>query len=324
MSIAISSYCLILILTVCLILVTLNSFKKIRHSLILDTILIRLKNTLRRIGLVRILYTWFKMPKNPELIHIIEQNRMVVLKPHSQPKKNNIARMIVHGTVKDFLEHYGAITLRKSQTKQFSISKSTILLPQALALLKIPFSYDYYLRQVGAKTRNTIRKSERQSYIFQEFDWNNHLDNIYDINTSKKVRSAGLMHGWYIEPVKPIYLSLEEKTYIKYYGVFKDTVLCAYLNLIHCGNFAFFKYFIGNADHLKNGIMNYLLSRVVKEYINHSHIEWLNYGWMSHDKSNGESSFKRHNGFKAYATFFDLDNDKDLIKYSMDRWRGYL
>jgi hypothetical protein len=191
-----------------------------------------------------------------------------------------------------------------------------------LAILRIPLSHEEYLQAVGAKTRNMIRKAEKQRYEFREFDWDKHMDDIYDINTSKEVRSAGPMHGWYIKPVQPRHHSEEEQCYWKYYGIFKDDRLRAYLNLIQCGDFAFFKHFIGHADHLKHGIMNYLLSCTVQEYVANPHIEWLNYGWVSTVDSSSSSvmNFKKHAGFEAKAALFDLENRLELLKYSKRLW----
>jgi len=284
-----------------------------------------MKKMLRRFEIVRMLYKSIKGRQTiSPLLDMIEQNRMVVLKPYFQMKGNETDRMIVHETVKDYLDHFGILAVKKTRAEQLSLPKNTVLLHQALALLKLPLSHERYLNTVGAKTRNTIRKAERQAYEFRKFDWNNHLDEIFDINTSKEIRSAGPMHGWYTEPVKPRYHSEEEQRYRKYYGVFKDERLCAYLNLVLCGDFAFFKHCIGHADHLKHGIMNYLLSCTVQEYANHPHIEWLNYEWMSLDRSNSETAFKKHAGFKAYATFLDLEHDQELLKYSRGMWRGDL
>lgn len=282
-----------------------------------------MKRRLRRVTFVRILYRRIKpLEAISPFSHMIEQNRIVILKPCFQMKGFETGHMILHETVKDYLEHCGVLRVRKTRADRLAIPQGAILLYRPLALLRIPLSHEEYLKKVGAKTRNMIRKAEKQGYKFQEFDWNNYLDEIFDINTSKEVRSAGPMHGWYVKPVKPQHHSEKEQRYWKYYGVFKGDRLWAYSNLVLSGDFAFFKHFIGHGDHLTNGIMNYLLSCIVQEYVGHSNIKWLNYGSMSLDGSNGDSAFKKHAGFKSYVTFLDLENDQMLLKYSRRMWVG--
>jgi hypothetical protein len=249
---------------------------------------------------------------------LIEDNRIVILRAFFQMKGNETARMIAHDIVNEYFEHYPTLRIKKSTSDRYALPRNIVLIEIPLAMINIPSSYEEYLKTVGTKTRNMIRKAEKQGYEFREFDWNKHRHEIFDINTSKEVRSAGPMHGWYVKPVQARYHNEEEQHYWKYYGVFKNDRLWAYANLLLCGNFAFFKHFLGHADHMTYGIMNYLMSCTLRKLIAHPHIEWLNYGWMLSSQSSNESSiaFKKHAGFEAYATFFDLENELDLFKYS--------
>lgn len=256
------------------------------------------------------------------LSNLIEEKRIAILKPLLKMKDNETALMTVHNTMKDYFEHFRILGIKKSTADLLELPKDIVIIHKPLAMIHIPTSHKEYLKVVGPKTRNMIKKAEKQGYEFLEFEWNEHMDEIYDINTSKKVRSAGEMRGWYNKPVQPLNLSEKERYYQKYYGVFKDDRLWAYSTLPLCGNFAFFKYFIGHAEHLKYGIMNYLLSSIVNDFIENTHIEWLNYGWVSPNESSNISvtGFKKHTGFKAYATFFDIEDEIDLLKYSKRLW----
>lgn len=245
------------------------------------------------------------------LDEFIDQNRIVVLKPHLNMKVNETRRLIFNDVVKDFFEHFRTVRLTNSKLKRFRLPKNAVLLRLPLALLPIHPNNDAYFKVIGPKTRNMIRKAEKLGYEFIEFEWNNHINDIFDINTSKKMRSAGKMHGWYCHPVEPRYLGEEEGRYLKFYGVIKDNRLWAYTHLVLCGNFCYFRDFLGHADHLKNGIMNYLLSCVVRELSAYPEIQWLNYGAVDVSLNSGGSAydFKRHSGFSIYATFFELEND---------------
>lgn len=288
------------------------------------------KKNLQQIAFVRLLYGRMKRcivssEDITELSRLIEQNQIVVLKPFSQMKENEMASMVIHGVVKKYLNGYQTVALSKSRSKQLAIPTSTVLLRYPLALLAIPSAHDDYLKVVGAKTRNTIRKAEKQGYEFREFEWNRHLEEIFDINTSKRIRSGGIMHGWYTEPVKPRNYGKEDKHFLKYYGVFKENRLWAYCHWVLCGDFAFLKHFLGHADHLNNGIMNFLMSCSVKNFIGHSHIRWLSYGMLPAGVSGGTIAFRKSVGFEGYATFLDLENNEALLKYSKHvRARGLI
>jgi hypothetical protein len=283
------------------------------------------KNKIRRL---RFAYLFYKKIRRlvvsgaeiTELSSLITQNRVVVLRPYFNMNRNEKTDLeIVHEVAKVYLEVHQTVRFGRAKANAISVPQSAVLLRSPLALLKIPSSHEEYLKAIGAKTRNTIRKADKQGYEFREFDWNSHLEEIFEINTSKEVRAAGPMYGWYLESVKPRHHDESERRYRKYYGVFQDGRLRGYLHLILCGDFAFFKHFLGHGDHLRNGIMNGLISWTVREYLGHSQIKWLSYGTLS-NKSEGSSaeSFRKHAGFESYAAFLDLENDKELLKQSLN------
>lgn len=256
-----------------------------------------------------------------ELSGLIKESRIVVLHPYAEPTKDEARALeIVHEVIKDLLDFYGTARLTKATAAAIKAPAGAVLLYFPLALLRIPASHDEYLASVGPKTRNMIRKAEKQGYEFKEFDWNDHLGEIFEINTSKEVRQAEPMRGWYREPVQPRHHCEEELQYRKYYGAFKNGKLYAYLHLVLCGDFAFFKHFLGHAEHLTNGIMNGLIDFAVKEYIGHPQIRWLKYGELS-DESNSMHSFRKHAGFQGYVTLLDLGGDQELLKYSENKVR---
>lgn len=251
-----------------------------------------------------------------ELSSLIKENRIIVLHPYSEMEKGEtLTHEIVHDVVKDLLQVYGTVRLRRTTAATIGCPAGAILLYAPLALLQIPPVHEQYLAAIGSKTRNMIRKAERQGYEFKQFVWNDHLDEIFEINTSKEMRQSAPMQGWYREPVQPRYYSEQELQYRKYFGAFKEGKLYAYLHMVLCGDFAFFRHFLGHAQHLTFGIMNGLLSWTVREYIGNSHIRWLKYGELS-QTSSSMHSFRKHAGFQEYATLLDLEGDRELLKYS--------
>ena len=284
-----------------------------------DVVYSNTKNTLKRMKPIRALTSKIQRivvsrAEVLELTRLIEDNRMVVLRPYLQG--NATGHLVAHELMREFLDGYQTIGVRKTTMAKIATPSSAVLLRYPLGLLAIPSTYDEYLSAVRKQTRKRIRKAEDEGYIFKEFAWNDHLEDIFKINTSKEVRSGGVMLGWYREPVKPRYLSNEEQHYHKYYGIFKDGNLLAYLYLIVCGDCCFFKHIMGHADHLKNGVMYYLISCVVRTYTGHSHVKWLKYGILPDGAKAGTIDFRENVRLNGHAIFLDLENDQELLKYS--------
>ena len=292
----------------------------------MKAVYLRVRTVLGRIPLVQTLYSrlikyYASSREINELTSLIKENKIVLLHPYFQMDKNSaVTYEIVRLVVRDFLKVFRTVRLCKNAIKCNHLSGGVVLHRYPLALLKIPSTHEEYLNLVGKKIRSDIRKAEKYGYEIKEFTWNDHLDDIYNINTSKDVRSGGAMKGWYTKPVKPRNHNEEQQRYLKYYGVFKEGVLCAYLHLVLCGDYAFVKHFIGHAAHMKYGIMNALLSYAVREYVGNPQIRWFSYGT--------DSFFKKQAGFKRYATFIDLEGDQELLAYSRNvrarSWNGVL
>jgi hypothetical protein len=280
----------------------------------------RIKGILKRVPGVRTLLRLKgkitdKIMRIRELSDLIKENRIVIFPSYSR-FGNDVAltREMVHEVVKEWLDLYGIAHIRRTTAAAINSPAGSILLYAPQALLRIPSSHEEYLKRVEREKRREIRIAERQGYEFKEFVWNDHLDEIYEINTSKEVRLGEPMRGWYREPVQPRHHSKEELQYRKYYGAFKEGKLWAYLHYWICGDFAIIKHIIGHAQHLKYGIMNGLISYTVRECIGNSQIRWLHYGRYTGEFS--LNTFKKHAGFQKYAFLFDLEGDQELLKYS--------
>jgi hypothetical protein len=249
-----------------------------------------------------------------ELSSLVRKNKIVVFCLESTMANNSVtARTMTQEITKEWLDLYGVMHLRRKTAVTIDAPAGASLLYAPQALLRIPCSHEDYLRLVRHETRKAIRLAHRQGYEFSEFCWNDYLGDIFEINTSKELRQSEPMHGWYTEPVQPRYHSSEELRYQKYYGAFKDGRLCAYFHYWICGDFGVGKHFIGHAQHLKNGIMNGLISYTVQECIRNSELQWLHYGLYNEGPL---GLFKKHAGCQPYTILLDLHDDQNLLKYS--------
>jgi hypothetical protein len=283
-------------------------------------LLVHVKRILKRVPAVeRILRQKGKIEHNLDLIHqlsgLIKENKIVVVHPYlGVGLDETIVREKVHDVLKEWIDLYGVIRLRRKTAAAIDSSAKAVLwfLPQAL--LEVPATHEEYLELIGHQTRKAIRLAEKQGYEIKEFVWNDHLDEIFEINTSKEIRASEPMRGWYTEPVQPRHHTEAELQYRKYYGAFKDGKLWGYIHLWISGDFASYYHIIGHAEHLKYGIMNDLISHTVRECIGISQIRWLYYG--RYQEGSSLTTFKKHAGFQKYAMLLDLEEDQELFKHS--------
>jgi hypothetical protein len=283
----------------------------------------RVKRILKQIpGTQRLIRIRDKIVRIRELSSLIKENKIVIFPSYSRMGNEfTLTHEMVHEVVKEWLDLYGIVHLRRATAAAINSPVGAILLYDPQALLGIPHTHEEYLAQVGSKTRNMIRKAERQGYEFKEFVWNEHLGEIYEINTSKEIRQSLPMLWWYREPVQPRHHSKEELQYRKYYGGFKEGKLCAYLHFLVCGDFAVIKHIIGHAQHLTYGIMDGLISWTVQECIGNPQIRWFHYPGNGLKGSLG--AFKKHAGFQEYAILLDLECDQDLLEYSEHKVKAW-
>jgi hypothetical protein len=256
----------------------------------------------------------YKIIRTKELSSFIKENKVVTFPSYTGPGNDvTVTHELIHEVVKEWLDLYGIVHIGKTTLAAIDHPASSVLLYAPMALLKIPASYEEFIKQVRHETRREIKLAEREGYEFKEFVWNDHLDEIYEINTSKEIRQSLPMLDWYGKPVQPRHHPSEELKYRKYYGEFKDGKLYAYFHFWLCGDIAIGKHIMGHAQHLKYGIMNALIAGSVREYVGNPQIRWLHYGT---GLGGSLGLFKRHIGFQEYAVLLDLNRDPELLKYS--------
>ncbi len=232
---------------------------------------------------------------------MISAGNLVTLHPFSGmlPSEHD-ARELVDRLVQDHVDTWGTLKAPNS-------TSHGVLLRVPLALLELPTDPQGFLDRVGPKTRNMILKASRRGYSYAEFSWNDRLDDIYAINTSRVSRAGGAMTGWYVEPVEPRTFTADQASRVRVIGGFKDGRLRAYAFLVVCGDFVFLQHCIGHADDLSSGVMNGLVFAVVQSTVGDA--RFVEFGSVRLRDAGGLSGFKRHNGFEARAVAFELERD---------------
>ncbi len=170
-----------------------------------------------------------------------------------------------------------------------------------LACIEIPENHSDYLKMIGDKSRNMIKKAEKQGITYHQFDWNEHLDEIWDIHRSSSHRQGRTMDQAYLEYPAKVSYPQQEAFRIRHIGGFHDNKLLAYIELYQYGSFAMTNRILGHKDWLPSGIMNGLINHVVKGQCEAKEIRWLNYLTMMNREQEPLSGFKYRTGFREFS-----------------------
>lgn len=161
---------------------------------------------------------------------------------------------------------------------------------------------DRYLTLIGTKSRNMLRKADAAGLTFGGFDWNERLDELYAINTSKPIRSGRPMRPSYLQRPQPRSSSSTCSAHRSVYlGGFDDAgELRAYVVLALAGELAIVNTILGHGDYLTLGIMNGLVREIVRAARETDRVTAINY--LSLTGPHGLVRFKRSVGFVETVT----------------------
>jgi hypothetical protein len=174
---------------------------------------------------------------------------------------------------------------------------------KACAVMMLDKYRDGYSKYIGQRRQNLVKCSKR-GYVFDQFNYYNHVPDIVDINRSKPVRAGGPMKAHYLEGVEqkggypkayrhidPVacqyhHLGLNFGVFIPapYYqqgNVITNRRLIAYSALHVCGELAVYSMVIGHGDYLKDGIMTMLTAGVVDYLHTLPHVRYFMYSAWS-------------------------------------------
>lgn len=191
------------------------------------------------------------------------------------------------------------IMLNKSFNGILSVGKYKIYF-NPIAIINIPKKMDIYLKDIGAKSRNMNKKAEKNNITSKTFNWNDKLDDIFEINTSSLNRQGRVMDKSYTNYPEEIKFSKQDDFSIVWIGAFTDVKLIGYIELYNYGNFAMTNRILGHKDYLKFGVMNLMIKECVQYGIDNN-IEYINYLTMQNRKSSSLSAFKNRVGFREYS-----------------------
>jgi hypothetical protein len=156
--------------------------------------------------------------------------------------------------------------------------------------------------------RQKIRRAIKLGYTFQRFEYNDYLDDLYEINTSLSVRQGRAMSSSYMERPMPQMPSptpscLRHRN--DWLGVFRDGKLYAYALIVQAGEMMLFSMILGHGDHMDDGIMNLLVYESVRMYRAESATQYAVY-YLQDSGTEGLQFFKRKMGFAGHRVRWAL------------------
>lgn len=170
------------------------------------------------------------------------------------------------------------------------------------AMINLQGNYaDYRLSKLGRLAKRKLNSAKRLKYSYAKIDAVPAIDQIMEINGSRPERSG--------RPMAPLYFDRSKfETILGEIGT-AHVVKCpagrivAYALVPNLGDLWTFDYVLGHGDHLKSGVMYFLMTRVIEEKFELArtagHPKWLMYDtWLG--ASPGLRQFKAVLGFSPY------------------------
>lgn len=174
--------------------------------------------------------------------------------------------------------------------------KSWLRAPDNIALLEIT-SYDEWLKRVGKKTRNMIRKAERSGVEIRVAEPDEKLaEGIWRIYNESPIRQERKFphYGTTLENVRKNLHSAHNYTYI---DAFLQEELIGFIQLVHGDNLTIISQILSRQEHWDKAVNNALVAKAV-EVCATKRIRWLMYGRIGNHPT--LDNFKLNNGCIKY------------------------
>lgn len=212
----------------------------------------------------------------------------------SLPKKT--IEFIDDGETIEILQLYKYFNKRHPKYKIFK--NKTI----GVMLLEIPKDLESYEKMISGKNGVGYfsRRCTRFGYYTKYFIQKEHLDELFDINSSSQIRQGRKMADSYMKKLEPE----QEYKSIRYYGVFSDKdILVGYIRLIMTPKVIIISRILGHDAYLKDNIMyllfHDLIVNLITEFKNNEYEQYLMYDTIF-GASEGLKLFKKRNCLIPY------------------------
>ena len=165
-----------------------------------------------------------------------------------------------------------------------------------IALLQVT-NYDLWWGNIGKKTRNMVRKAEKNGVKTEVVEPNEKLaEGIWKIYNDTRIRQERAFphYGISLQSVTGNVLSVQDSTFIM--ALFQDE-LAGFIQLVHGDKTSIISQILSLQKHLDKAVNNALIAKAVKFCVN-KRIKWIMYGRMGNHPS--LDKFKQSNGFSRF------------------------
>jgi len=177
-----------------------------------------------------------------------------------------------------------------------SPSESWLRAEDNIGLLNVP-SYDEWLKLIGKKTRNMIRKAEKSGVKTEVVEPNEKLsEGIWKIYNETPIRQERAFphYGISLQTVTRDVLSARNCTFI---GAFFQDELAGFIQLVYGDKIAIISQILSLQRHSDKAVNNALVAKAV-EVCGAKQAGWIMYGRMGNHPS--LDNFKQSNSFTRY------------------------
>ncbi len=184
-----------------------------------------------------------------------------------------------------------------------------------IALCQLPKSFDEYWMLVEASVRRNCKKASRLLYRFERINYNDHLNDIAEIQLSTDYRQGKKVpdHWGKVNPCTDP-PSLNNVHDYAWYGIFGEDKLVAYASCFICGEVGMVQHILGHDKYISDGIVPLLITSMANELIcKFPNVKYYTYGtfWGA-----GETMRRFKKKFKFLPHKVKWESGSPIKKYS--------
>lgn len=173
-------------------------------------------------------------------------------------------------------EFYQLVTSRHKKMPLFGT------MTRGVAICVLPGNHETYIKSIESSGHRNVKKAIRLEYTFKRINYNEHLDDIFDIRGSTTVRQGKVPDDFVNNKPAPINDPISKSGChdYPYFGVFdKNGKMVAYAGCFLAGEVIELSHFYGHAEHQKNGVVPLLITSIAQYTLeNHPQVRVFMYG----------------------------------------------
>jgi hypothetical protein len=202
------------------------------------------------------------------------------------------------------INFYKLVTKRRRKMSLFR------QMTRAVSVCLLPNSYAVYIKSIESSGHQNVKKAIKNGYTFKTINYNEHLDDIWDIRRSTRTQQGNVPDSSISSRPKASADPKSNTLYhgYPYFGVFDpENKLEAYTGCLLAGEVIEMSHFYGYADHQKNGVVPLLITSIFNHTIeNHPQIKAFIYsGYIG--ASPTLKHFKKKFNFLPYQIKWSLN-----------------